>query len=194
MTDHGEEDTSVAKRPSSPDAPDTAVTEPAPSTLPEGTQLPPRTRGVIALLEANCTVCMICARECPDWCIHIDSHTETVRQEGAARPRQQNVLDRFAIDYGQCLYCGICVEVCPFDALHWAPEHDYPGTGPNAVAELVHERADLGEWVAQVPPPPPLDVAAEAAPEAAPGRPARGAPGTATRPGALSGRTRRPGG
>ncbi|MFC0544610.1 4Fe-4S binding protein [Kutzneria chonburiensis] len=156
--------------------------------------LPPRTRGVIALLEANCTVCMICARECPDWCIHIDSHTETVQQEGAARPRQQNVLDRFAIDYGQCLYCGICVEVCPFDALHWAPEHDYPGTGEHAVAELVHERADLGKWIEQVPPPPPLDAAAEAAPEAAAGRPGRGAPGTATRPGALSGRTRRPGG
>jgi len=31
--------------------------------------LPPRSRGVIALLEENCTVCMLCARECPDWCI-----------------------------------------------------------------------------------------------------------------------------
>jgi NADH-quinone oxidoreductase subunit I len=27
--------------------------------------LPPRTRGVIALMEENCTVCMLCARECP---------------------------------------------------------------------------------------------------------------------------------
>ncbi|MFS8499604.1 MAG: NADH-quinone oxidoreductase subunit I, partial [Micromonosporaceae bacterium] len=25
--------------------------------------LPPRSRGVIALLEENCTVCMLCARE-----------------------------------------------------------------------------------------------------------------------------------
>jgi NADH-quinone oxidoreductase subunit I len=157
-------------------------------------QPPPRTRGVIALLEASCTVCMICARECPDWCVHIDSHTETVRQAGSARPRQLNVLDRFAIDYGQCLYCGICVEVCPFDALHWAPEHDYPGTGADAVAELVHERDRLGQWVAQVPPPPPLDPAAEPAPEAVAGRQVRGPQGTATRPGALSSRMRRPGG
>ena len=36
--------------------------------------LPPRSRGVIALLEENCTSCMLCARECPDWCIYIDSH------------------------------------------------------------------------------------------------------------------------
>jgi NADH-quinone oxidoreductase subunit I len=156
--------------------------------------LPARSRGVIALLEANCTVCMICARECPDWCIHIASHTETVQQPGSVRPRQHNVLDRFAIDYGQCLYCGICVEVCPFDALHWAPEHDYPGTGENAVAELVHERDRLGQWVAEVPPPPVLDPAAEPAPESAVGRPTRPGSGTLTRPGAFSGRTQRPGG
>ena len=48
-------------------------------------QLPPRSRGVIALLEENCTVCMLCARECPDWCIYIDSHKETVEVPGASR-------------------------------------------------------------------------------------------------------------
>jgi NADH-quinone oxidoreductase subunit I len=114
---------------------------------------------VIALLEANCTACMICARECPDWCIHLSSHTETVQVPGA-RPRTQTVLDRFAIDYGQCLYCGICVDVCPFDALHWAPEHDYPGVSPDgtgAQRQLVHERDRLASWLPAVPPPPPTD-------------------------------------
>ena len=24
------------------------------------------------------------------------------------------------------MYCGICVEVCPFDALHWVRTYDYP--------------------------------------------------------------------
>ena len=38
---------------------------------------PTRARGVIALKEENCTVCMLCARECPAWCIYIDSHKET---------------------------------------------------------------------------------------------------------------------
>lgn len=155
---------------------------------PNTPDLPARSRGVIALLEANCTVCMICARECPDWCIHISSHTEVEQQPGAARPRAHNVLDRFAIDYGQCLYCGICVEACPFDALHWAPDFGYPGTGTptgdGAVAELVHERDQLARWVASAPPPPPLDPAAEPAPElAAGGRPRRTAGPPATRPG-----------
>jgi len=160
-------------------------------------RLPARSRGVIALLEANCTVCMLCVRECPDWCIHIASHTETV-ERGSARPRQLNVLDRFAIDYGQCMYCGICIEVCPFDALHWAPDFGYPGTGTpsgeGAVADLVHERDRLGEWVATVPPPPALDKAAEPAPETGDRRPTRGRNGTPGRPGSFSPREQRPGG
>src|SRR3712207_6303295 len=63
--------------------------------------LPPRSRGVIALVEENCTVCMLCARECPDWCIHIDSHKETLPAVEGGRERQRNVLDRFAIDFSQ---------------------------------------------------------------------------------------------
>lgn len=122
-----------------------------PSVQPE---LPPRTRGVIALLEENCTVCMLCARECPDWCIYIDSHKATIETEGAARARQRNVLDRFAIDYSLCMYCGICVEVCPFDALHWSPHFEYAETD---IADLTHEKDRLREWMWTVPAPPALD-------------------------------------
>ncbi|MCU1535650.1 MAG: 4Fe-4S ferredoxin iron-sulfur binding domain protein, partial [Humibacillus sp.] len=82
--------------------------------------LPSRSRGVIALTEENCTSCMLCARECPDWCIYIDSHKEELPPAApGGRARTRNVLDRFAIDFSLCMYCGICIEVCPFDALHW---------------------------------------------------------------------------
>jgi NADH-quinone oxidoreductase subunit I len=117
---------------------------------------PPRSRGVIALLEENCTVCMVCARECPDWCITISGRTETLPPLAErGRPRTRHVLDRFDIDFSLCMYCGICVDVCPFDALFWSPEHDYPGDGP---AALVHEREQLREWMASVPPPPVEDA------------------------------------
>jgi NADH-quinone oxidoreductase subunit I len=120
--------------------------------------VPDRARGTIALLEASCTACMICARECPDWCIHVESTTEQPDRDdaGRSRTRARPVLQRFAIDFGACLFCGICIEVCPFDALHWSPEHDHPGVdaaGERAVAELVAERDVLGELVARVPPP-----------------------------------------
>lgn len=127
-----------------------------PDVLPE---LPPRTRGVIGLFEENCTVCMLCARECPDWCIYIDSHKETVPPAApGGRERSRNVLDRFAIDFSLCMYCGICIEVCPFDALFWSPEFEYAETD---IRDLTHERDKLREWMWTVPAPPALDPGAE---------------------------------
>jgi NADH-quinone oxidoreductase subunit I len=119
--------------------------------------LPARSRGVIALLEENCTVCMLCSRECPDWCIYIDSHKETVAPKEGGRARTRNVLDRFAIDFALCMYCGICVEVCPFDALLWSPEFEYAEFNHEA---MTHEMDRLREWTYSVPPPDPLEEGA----------------------------------
>jgi len=126
--------------------------------------LPPRSRGVIALLQENCTVCMLCARECPDWCIYIDSHKETLPAVEGGRARQRNVLDRFAIDFSLCMYCGICIDVCPFDALFWSPEFEYAEFD---IADLLHEKERLSGWIASVPPPQQLDQAAAASKEVA---------------------------
>jgi NADH-quinone oxidoreductase subunit I len=121
--------------------------------------LPPRSRGVIALLDENCTSCMLCARECPDWCIYIDSHKETLpATTPGGRERQRNVLDRFAIDFSLCMYCGICIEVCPFDALFWTPEFEY---AEYDVGDLTHEKDRLRDWMWTVPAPPAVDPAAE---------------------------------
>ncbi|GIG57580.1 NADH-quinone oxidoreductase subunit I 2 [Longispora fulva] len=135
-----------------------AHTHQYPDTQPE---LPPRTRGVIALAEENCTSCMLCARECPDWCIYIDSHKETVEVPGG-RPRQKNMLDRFAIDFSLCMYCGICIEVCPFDALFWSPEFEY---AEGDIRNLLHEKDHLGQWMATVPAPTAHDPNGEPAKE-----------------------------
>jgi formate hydrogenlyase subunit 6/NADH:ubiquinone oxidoreductase subunit I len=119
--------------------------------------LPARSRGVIALIEENCTVCMLCARECPDWCIYIDSHKEQVAPKEGGRARTRNLLDRFAIDFALCMYCGICVEVCPFDALHWSPEFEY---AEHQIEKLTHEMDTLRTWAYSVPAPDPLEEGA----------------------------------
>ena len=79
----------------------------------------PSPHGFIGLVPNQCTSCLICVQECPTWCISLDSHHEQVSEEGARRPRTVSVLDDFRIDYGLCMYCGICVDLCPFDALEW---------------------------------------------------------------------------
>ena len=59
------------------------------------------------------------------------------RRPRAAASAQRNVLDRFAIDFSLCMYCGICIEVCPFDALFWSPEFEY---AEHDIRDLTHEQ------------------------------------------------------
>ena len=82
---------------------------------------------------------------------------------GGGRARSAKILDRFAIDYALCMYCGICVEVCPFDALFWSPEFEY---AEYDIDLMTHEKDRLEEWTYKVLPPPPLEVGAEPMPEA----------------------------
>jgi formate hydrogenlyase subunit 6/NADH:ubiquinone oxidoreductase subunit I len=175
-----------------------SITQQYPQEKPD---LPPRTRGVIALKEANCTVCYKCSRECPDWCIYIDAHKETHEPASGGKGRSMKVLDRFAIDYALCMYCGICVEVCPFDALFWSPEFEY---SEYDIVELTHEKEKLEEWTYTVLPPPEQEQGAQPEQEvgaaAASARPAAaaasagrsaplgvGAPATAPAAGATAG-------
>lgn len=52
------------------------------------------------------------------------------------------MLDAFVIDWAACMFCGICVEECPFDALAWASDHVPAASHPSA---LRHDRHELGE-------------------------------------------------
>ena len=100
--------------------------------------------GVIGLIASKCTSCMICVEECPTWCITLDHHIEDVSEPGARRPKKVNVLDAFSIDYGLCMYCGICVDLCPFDALEWRTDVDYAATNRSG---LVHDIPALESWI-----------------------------------------------
>jgi NADH-quinone oxidoreductase subunit I len=136
--------------------PDGMLRPPSPSKGAATVQYPhekeapaPRARGVIALKEDNCTACMLCARECPDWCIYIEAHKTLAppRREGG-KPRSVNDLDRFDIDFSLCMYCGICVEVCPFEALFWSPEYEYSEV---RIQDLLHDKQRLDQWMDTVP-------------------------------------------
>ena len=160
-----------------------AVTQQYPEVKPD---LPARTRGVIALKQENCTVCYKCSRACPDWCIYIDAHKETHEPASGGKGRSVKVLDRFAIDFALCMYCGICVEVCPFDALFWSPEFEY---SEYDIDLLTHEKEKLEDWTYMVLPPPAIEVGAEPPPDEAAAAvvPAGAIPGTPVSPAAPPG-------
>lgn len=98
-------------------------------------------RGVIGLKPEACTSCMLCVRQCPTWCISLESHqVPDPNLPAGARPRLINHLDSFSIDFARCMSCSICVDVCPFDALAWSAATDYDE--PDR-AGLVHDIPQL---------------------------------------------------
>jgi len=61
--------------------------------------------------DLRCVACDICAKECPPKCIHIVKDAD---EQGKPLKRPKV----FNIDYSICMNCGICEEVCPFDAIY----------------------------------------------------------------------------
>ncbi len=71
-------------------------------------QVPPRARTNLLWFDERCTGCSTCAQACPDGCILV-----------ATSPREDGSLnkDRYEIDFRLCMFCGLCVEACPFEAI-----------------------------------------------------------------------------
>jgi NADH-quinone oxidoreductase subunit I len=70
--------------------------------------VPPRARTNLLWFDERCTGCSTCAQACPDGCILV-----------ATSPREDGSLnkDRYEIDFRLCMFCGLCVEACPYEAI-----------------------------------------------------------------------------
>jgi formate hydrogenlyase subunit 6/NADH:ubiquinone oxidoreductase subunit I len=65
--------------------------------------------------EPFCTGCHACERACPVECMTVTMRDNPKFGEGGSKRRK--IVDEFYIDYGRCMRCNICVEVCNFDAI-----------------------------------------------------------------------------
>jgi len=69
-----------------------------------------RIRGNELIWDKNkCTGCATCAKTCPQGVIRI---VTSVKLE-----ENKYQVEKFEVDMGYCIFCGLCVEACPYDAL-----------------------------------------------------------------------------
>src|SRR3989337_3800758 len=82
---------------------------PSPTQYPEETgPIPVDARTNLLGFEERCTGCSTCAQACPDGCILVETS-----------PKENGELnvERYEIDFRLCMYCGLCVEACPYEAI-----------------------------------------------------------------------------
>lgn len=72
--------------------------------------------------EPYCTGCMVCIRNCPTLCMSATMTDNPLQQEGKSHRRK--IVESFEINLNRCILCGICVEVCNFDAIVMSHEHE----------------------------------------------------------------------
>ncbi len=58
----------------------------------------------------KCTGCATCAKSCPQGAIRII--TSVTPEENKYQ------VEKIEVDTGYCIQCGLCVEVCPFEAIY----------------------------------------------------------------------------
>ena len=91
-------------------------------------EVAPRYMGFPALLwdgdvpEPYCTGCMVCVRACPTLCMSAQMTDNPRFAENESRRRK--IIETFEINLGRCILCGICVDVCNFDAIEMSHEHE----------------------------------------------------------------------
>ncbi len=64
----------------------------------------------------KCVACELCAKICPSRCIEVVPEED---ENGNRRPAV------FEIDMGRCLYCGLCEDACPVDAIAMGSEYEF---------------------------------------------------------------------
>ena len=93
--------------------------------------------------EPYCTGCMVCIRECPTQCMSATMTDNEKFSEG--KSTRKKIVDSFEINLSRCIVCGICVDVCNFDAIEMSHEHELSKFKRNDNRANLESLLDMGK-------------------------------------------------
>lgn len=93
--------------------------------------------------EPFCTGCMVCVRECPTQCMTAQMHDNPNFEAGNSHRRK--IIEEFEINLNRCILCGICVDVCAFDAIEMSHEHELSSFARNGARSDLPLLLELGK-------------------------------------------------
>ena len=124
--------------------------------------------------EPYCVGCMVCIRECPTQCMSATMVDNPLFADKQSKRRK--IVGDFEINLGRCIICGICVDVCNFEAIVMSHEHEISTYGRYDRRADLPRLLEMGKrhqvktgWT----PPSKAAKAAPARPVAAPAQPAQ---------------------
>ena len=84
-----------------------------------------RYRGVLEMPHDDegknkCIACGLCQTACPNDTIHVISETVVDEETG----KKKKKLVKYEYDLGSCMYCNLCVEICPTGAIDFNTEFE----------------------------------------------------------------------
>ena len=141
------------------------VTEQYPENRAE-LKIPERFRATLEFIYDDngyhkCIACGSCERNCPNQTISI-----TKRMVDLPDGKKKMKLDKYTYDLGSCTFCGLCVQVCPTNAIRFS----------NDFEQAVFTREKLVKQLNYLPEKEDAPAPAPAAKPAAPTKPAAPAP------------------
>ena len=100
--------------------------------------------GNLAMDWRVCIGCSMCANACPNKALDLE-----IVQDAKKKRHMKSYVHKS----GRCLYCNLCVEVCPVNTLVWDKEYAISTWSKETMthdAMTDKDRADLEEFLAQV--------------------------------------------
>jgi len=88
--------------------------------------------------QHKCTACGLCQMTCPNMSLDLEIDTITDEESG----KKKKVLVKYNYDLGACIFCQLCVNVCPSDAIAFNNEFEHAVFNRTKLVKILNQAAE----------------------------------------------------